>query len=66
MSVADAMTDLMVAAGVAPREKFTTVYSGMEVEPFLRADDHRGAAFAVSWAIGRNTSSLGRSRDCFI
>ena len=41
VSVADAMTDLMVAAGVAPREKFTTVYSGMEVEPFLRSAEHR-------------------------
>lgn len=41
VSVADAMTDLMVSANVAPREKFTTVYSGMEVEPFLRAADHR-------------------------
>jgi glycosyltransferase involved in cell wall biosynthesis len=29
------MTDQYVAAGVAPREKFVTVYSGMEVEPFL-------------------------------
>ena len=35
------MTDLMVEAGVAPREKFTTVYSGMEVEPFLAADELR-------------------------
>jgi len=41
VSVADAMTDLMVDAGVAPREKFTTVYSGMDVEPFLQADQHR-------------------------
>ena len=41
VSVADAMTDQMVRAGVAPREKFTTVYSGMEVEPFLAADEHR-------------------------
>lgn len=41
ISVADAMTDLMVSAGVAPREKFTTIYSGMEVEPFLAADGHR-------------------------
>ena len=41
ISVADAMTDLMVEAGVAPREKFTTIYSGMETEPFLRADEHR-------------------------
>lgn len=41
VSVADAMTDLMVNTGVAPREKFTTVYSGMEVEPFLQSADHR-------------------------
>jgi glycosyltransferase involved in cell wall biosynthesis len=41
ISVADAMTDLMVGAGVAPREKFTTIYSGMDVEPFLRANEHR-------------------------
>jgi glycosyltransferase involved in cell wall biosynthesis len=41
ISVADAMTDLMVGAGVAPREKFTTIYSGMDVEPLLRADEGR-------------------------
>lgn len=38
VSVADAMTDSFVAARVAPRDKFITVYSGMEVEPFLAAD----------------------------
>lgn len=41
VSVADAMTDLMVAADVAPREKFTTIYSGMDVAPFLEASAHR-------------------------
>jgi glycosyltransferase involved in cell wall biosynthesis len=41
VSVADAMTDLLVDAGVAPREKFTTIYSGMEVEPFLQSTAHR-------------------------
>jgi glycosyltransferase involved in cell wall biosynthesis len=41
VSVADAMTELMVQAGVAPREKFTTVYSGMEVEPFLESAKYR-------------------------
>jgi len=41
ISVADAMTDLLVEAGVAPREKFTTIYSGMEVEPFLNSADQR-------------------------
>jgi glycosyltransferase involved in cell wall biosynthesis len=39
--VADAMTDLMVVANIAPRETFTTIYSGMEVEPFLAANEHR-------------------------
>lgn len=43
VSVADAMTDLLVEAGVAPREKFTTIYSGMEVEPFIHADSRRDA-----------------------
>ncbi len=43
ISVADAMTDLMVDAGVAPRDKFTTIYSGMDVEPLLAAQTHRVA-----------------------
>ena len=42
VSVADAMTDLLVGAGVAPREKFATIYSGMEVEPFLASGQTRG------------------------
>jgi glycosyltransferase involved in cell wall biosynthesis len=37
ISVCDAMTDEAVAAGIAGREKFTTVYSGMDVETFVRA-----------------------------
>jgi glycosyltransferase involved in cell wall biosynthesis len=44
VSVADAMTDRLVKAGVAPHAKFSTVYSGMDVEPFLHADQHRAAA----------------------
>lgn len=43
VSVADAMTDLLVSSGVAPREKFTTIYSGIETEPFLRANELREA-----------------------
>ncbi len=37
------MTDLMVDAKVAPRSKFTTIYSGMEVQPFVESDSHRAA-----------------------
>ena len=42
--VADAMRELMVKAGVANRKKFTTIYSGMEVEPFLRCHETRQVA----------------------
>lgn len=35
ISVCDALTDQYVEAGVGSRENFTTVYSGMDVEPFL-------------------------------
>ncbi len=47
ISVADAMTAQALAAGIGRPEQYTTVYSGMEVEPFLNrpdeADDLRGA-----------------------
>ncbi len=35
ISVCNSLTEQYVEAGIAPRSKFTTVYSGMEVEPFL-------------------------------
>ena len=43
ITVADAMRDQAVAAGVAGPEKFVTIHSGMEVETFLDADRHREA-----------------------
>lgn len=36
ISVCSALTDQYVAASIAPKERFTTIYSGMEVEPFLQ------------------------------
>ncbi|HQX51682.1 MAG TPA: glycosyltransferase family 4 protein [Planctomycetaceae bacterium] len=35
ISVCDAMIDQYVAAGIAPREKFTTIFSGMDVDHFI-------------------------------
>lgn len=35
ISVCDSLTDQYVDAGIAPADKFTTVYSGMDVDPFL-------------------------------
>jgi glycosyltransferase involved in cell wall biosynthesis len=43
ISVADAMTAQAVAAGIAPREKFVTIYSGMDVEPYLHGAFDRAA-----------------------
>jgi glycosyltransferase involved in cell wall biosynthesis len=37
LAVAQAMVEQCVAAGVAPRDKYAVVYSGMEIEPFLTA-----------------------------
>ena len=41
ISVADSMSQLMIDARVAPPEKFVTIYSGIDVEPFLAADKSR-------------------------
>ena len=41
ISVADAMTEQLVTHRVAPAEKFHTIYSGMEIDPFLQANDQR-------------------------
>ncbi len=39
--VADAMTELMVAGKVAEADKFVTIYSGMDVQPFIDSGQHR-------------------------
>lgn len=41
ISVADAMSTQAAAVRVARPEQFVTIYSGMEVEPFLEARSHR-------------------------
>ncbi len=46
ISVAEAMTDLMVGAGVASRDKFSTIYSGMDVKPFAACHQWATAARA--------------------
>ena len=55
ISVADAMTDLMVKAKVANPDKFTTIYSGMDVEPFLNSDNDRES---VRGALGFASSDI--------
>ncbi|MCA9137579.1 MAG: glycosyltransferase family 4 protein [Planctomycetales bacterium] len=64
ISVADAMTDLMVRSGVAPRDKFTTIYSGMDVDPFLNADEHR-SRIRARYNIGSDRVVVGKIARLF-
>lgn len=41
VSVADAMTEQALAAGVGKAEQYRTIYSGMEVEPFIKQNFDR-------------------------
>jgi len=42
LAVAQAMVDQCVAAKVAPRDKYSVVYSGMDIEPYLSAEPDSG------------------------
>lgn len=64
VSVADAMTDLMVSGKVAPREKFRTIYSGMEVEPFLNSDPLR-SSIRETWGIAPDKVVIGKVARLF-
>ena len=64
ISVCDAMTDYYVAAGIAPRERFVTIYSGMEVEPFLNPPGRERRSGELGF--DPSTSSSRRWRGCSI
>ncbi len=58
ITVADAMIEQSVAAGVAPRTKFTTIHSGMEVgrfDPTL----HDRAAVRREWGVAEDVVVVG-------
>ena len=50
ISVADAMTDQAVAAGIAPRDRFTTIYSGMQTKLFA-SDPERRHRVRARWGV---------------
>ncbi|HEY3243666.1 MAG TPA: glycosyltransferase family 4 protein, partial [Phycisphaerae bacterium] len=58
ISVADAMTEQAVAAGIAPRERFTTIYSGMRVEDFA-PDPVRRAEVRRQWGVAPDEIVVG-------
>lgn len=50
ISVADAMTAQYLAAGIGRPEKYTTIYSGFDVEPLLAEPQHR-ASQRAAWGL---------------
>ncbi len=64
VSVADAMTEQAVAAGLAPPERFVTVYSGMRLDPFLVPSADREANRA-RWGFGPGDIVIGKVARLF-
>jgi glycosyltransferase involved in cell wall biosynthesis len=58
VTVADAMIAQSVAAGICPREKLTTVYSGMEIEQFTPSAPVRAAA-RQQWGVADDEVVVG-------
>ena len=50
VSVADAMTDQAVAAGIAPKDRFVTIRSGVEIDRFVPCGELR-ERFRCQWGV---------------
>ncbi|MDO8631621.1 MAG: glycosyltransferase, partial [Phycisphaerales bacterium] len=58
ITVADAMIDQAVAAGIAARERFTTIRSGLEVERFAPSAESR-RRHRSEWGVGDDAVVVG-------
>ncbi len=58
VTVADAMIDQAVAAGIAPRDRFVTVYSGMKTDAF-RVDEEERKRVRVEWGATEDDVVVG-------
>ncbi|MDB6124768.1 MAG: glycosyl transferase group 1 [Pedosphaera sp.] len=58
VSVADAMTEQYLAAGIGRREQYTKVFSGFPLEPFLSAKNDQ--TLRAKWGIGSNDIVIGK------
>jgi len=58
VSVADAMTDQAVAAGLAPGDRFVTIRSGMEIDRFAPRADLR-VRFRREWGVADDQVVVG-------
>ncbi len=64
VTVADAMIAQSVAAGICPRHKLRTVYSGMEVEQFTPSAEQRRAA-RRGWGVSDDDIVVGTCARLF-
>ena len=64
VTVADAMWEKAIKVGIAPRRKFRTIYSGIEVEGFLKSAKHR-AAMRRKLGFSRNDIVIGKVARLF-
>lgn len=60
ITVCDEMTKQAVDAGIAPKEKFTTIYSGLDTKTFLGDRDERALALRKSWQLPENAVVIGK------
>jgi glycosyltransferase involved in cell wall biosynthesis len=63
VSVADAMTEKYLAAGIGTPDKYTTIYSGMKIDAFLNAG--RNAALRESLGIAPGDLVVGKIARLF-
>ncbi len=64
VSVADAMTELFLDAKIADSGKFTTIYSGMDVQPFLDSAQWR-ASTRAKWEFSETDIVIGKIARLF-
>jgi glycosyltransferase involved in cell wall biosynthesis len=58
VTVADAMIEQAVAAGIAPADRFTTIRSGLETDRFGPSPEQR-AAYRREWGVGGDDVVVG-------
>ncbi|MBR9804577.1 glycosyltransferase family 4 protein [bacterium] len=58
ISVADAMSQQYLAAGIGKPEKYTTIYSGFDVEPFL--DSSPRTQLRQEWGVAEDEILVGK------
>lgn len=59
ISVADAMTEQYLAAGIGQPDKYVTIYSGFDVEPLLAPPIHR-ESLRAEWGFGPEDVVIGK------